>query len=100
MGDNPTAGGAGDVTWTLNEILNNKRFKKNGPELIYASIPGPDLVTKALEAGIGNVAEGYVGGIVDNRYSPSIKLKEFSNQTPKMRTIVKQEKFMKLISLN
>ena len=28
MGDNPTAGGAGDVTWTLNEILNNKRFKK------------------------------------------------------------------------
>ena len=75
MGDNPTAGGAGDVTWTLNEILNNKRFKKNGPELIYASIPGPDLVTKALEAGIGNVAEGYVGGIVDNRYSPSIKLK-------------------------
>ena len=75
MGDNPTAGGAGDVTWTLNEILNNTRFKKNGPELIYASIPGPDLVTKALEAGIGNVAEGYVGGIVDNRYSPPIKLK-------------------------
>ena len=36
MGDNPTAGGAGDVTWTLNEILNNTRFKKNGPELIYA----------------------------------------------------------------
>ena len=75
MGDNPTAGGAGDVTWTLNEILNNTRFKKNGPELIYASVPGPDLVTKALEAGIGNVAEGYVGGIVDNRYSPPIKLK-------------------------
>ena len=75
MGDNPTAGGAGDVTWTLNEILNNKRFQKNGPELIYASIPGPDLVTKALEAGIGNIAEGYVGALVDNRYSPPIKLK-------------------------
>ena len=75
MGDNPTAGGAGDVTWTLNEILNNTRFQKNGPELIYASIPGPDLVTNALEAGIGNIAEGYVGGLVDNRYSPPIKLK-------------------------
>jgi len=24
MGDNPTAGGAGDVTWTLRELLNNK----------------------------------------------------------------------------
>ncbi len=75
MGDNPTAGGAGDVTWTLNEILNNKRFQKNGPDLIYASIPGPDIIEKALEAGVGNIAEGYVGGLVDNRYSPPIKLR-------------------------
>jgi microcystin degradation protein MlrC len=27
MGDNPTAGGAGDVTWTLNEILSRPEFK-------------------------------------------------------------------------
>ena len=41
MGDNPTAGGAGDVTWTLNEILSRPEFKSgNGPSLIYASIPG------------------------------------------------------------
>ena len=44
MGDNPTAGGAGDVTWTLDKLLKIKEFKsENGPELIYASIPGPDL---------------------------------------------------------
>lgn len=45
MGDNPTAGGAGDVTWTLREILSLAEFQsENGPELIYASIPGPDLL--------------------------------------------------------
>ena len=45
MGDNPTAGGAGDVTWTINELLNREEFKnENGPKLIYASIPGPKVV--------------------------------------------------------
>ena len=35
MGDNPTAGGAGDVTWTLNEILKRPEFKtEKGPSLI------------------------------------------------------------------
>ena len=44
MGDNPTAGGAGDVTWTITEILARPEFKsENGPSLIYASLPGPDL---------------------------------------------------------
>src|SRR5690606_9811055 len=40
MGDNPTAGGAGDVTWTLTQILARPEFKSaRGPTLIYASIP-------------------------------------------------------------
>ena len=52
MGDNPTAGGAGDVTWTLNEILKRPEFKsESGPSVIYASIPAPDFVTEAVEAG-------------------------------------------------
>nr|WP_320021985.1 M81 family metallopeptidase [uncultured Draconibacterium sp.] len=75
MGDNPTAGGAGDVTWTLNEILQRKEFKKkNGPSLIYASIPGPDLVAKAVEAGIGETVTGMVGAEVDDRYCGPIEL--------------------------
>jgi len=75
MGDNPTAGGAGDVTWTLNEILQRKEFKKkNGPSLIYASIPGPDLVAKAVEAGIGKTVTGMVGAEVDDRYCGPIEL--------------------------
>ncbi len=76
MGDNPTAGGAGDVTWTLNEILKRPEFKSpDGPSLIYASIPGPDFVEKALAAGIGNQAEGMAGAAVDNRFAPPLKLK-------------------------
>ena len=75
MGDNPTAGGAGDVTWTLRELLKKKVFKKSlGPELIYASIPGPDMVKKAVEVGIGKKVSAYVGAEVDNRYSPPVLL--------------------------
>ena len=76
MGDNPTAGGAGDVTWTLRELLKKKVFKKSlGPELIYASIPGPDMVKKAVEVGIGKKVSAYVGAEVDDRYSPPVLLK-------------------------
>jgi len=75
MGDNPTAGGAGDVTWTLQQILARPEFKsENGPSLIYASLPGPDFVEKAVAAGVGNKAEGFAGAMVDDRYAPPIKL--------------------------
>lgn len=74
-GDNPTAGGAGDVTWTLTEILKNPAFKsENGPELIYASIPGADFVKKAIEAGVGNMVDGYAGAKVDDRFAPPVHL--------------------------
>ena len=73
MGDNPTAGGAGDVTWTLKEILSRPEFKsERGPILIYASIPGPELVKNAIKAGVGANVEGYAGAIVDARYAPPL----------------------------
>jgi microcystin degradation protein MlrC len=72
-GDNPTAGGAGDVTWTLREILARPEFKSdNGPSLIYASIPGPELVKNAIAAGVGKHVEGYAGAKVDVRYAPPL----------------------------
>lgn len=76
MGDNPTAGGAGDVTWTLTEILKRPEFKnENGPTLIYASLPGPELVAKAMEIGVGGKIEGTAGAAVDDRFAPPILLK-------------------------
>ncbi len=75
MGDNPTAGGAGDVSWTLTEILARPEFKKeNGPSLIYASLPGPDFIEKAVAAGVGNKVEGFAGADIDARFAPPVKL--------------------------
>jgi microcystin degradation protein MlrC len=74
-GDNPTAGGAGDVTWTLQQLLARPEFKKeDGPSVIYASIPGPKLVEKALAAGVGAKIEGEVGAAVDARYAPPLNI--------------------------
>jgi len=75
MGDNPTAGGSGDVTWTLQEILKREEFKsENGPSLIYASIPGPELIEEALKVGVGGKVSAFAGAMVDDRYAPPLKL--------------------------
>ncbi|MCY1722212.1 M81 family metallopeptidase [Prolixibacteraceae bacterium Z1-6] len=75
MGDNPTAGGAGDVTWTLTEILKRKEFQaENGPSLIYASLPGTEFVEKSVEAGIGGQVSEFAGAAVDSRFAPPVKL--------------------------
>ncbi|MCB0855203.1 MAG: M81 family metallopeptidase [Bacteroidetes bacterium] len=75
MGDNPTAGGAGDVTWTITEILKRSEFQsEDGPSLIYASIPGAELVEKAVETGVGGQVEGTAGAAIDNRYAPPVQL--------------------------
>jgi microcystin degradation protein MlrC len=75
MGDNPTAGGAGDVTWTLKEILARPEFKSaKGPSLIYASIPGPEFIEKALAAGVGGNVDAHAGASIDNRYASPVRL--------------------------
>ena len=74
-GDNPTAGGAGDVTWTLTEILNRPEFATaDGPSLIYASLPGPELVEAAVQAGVGGTVDARAGAAVDDRYAPPLRL--------------------------
>jgi len=75
MGDNPTAGGAGDVSWTLTEILKDQNLAAN-PDLkiIYASIPGPKLIEEALKIGKGGQVSAPVGAAVDDRYAPPVQL--------------------------
>ena len=75
MGDNPTAGGAGDVTWTLRELLSRPEFKtEKGPSVIYASIPGPELIDAALKVGVGGTVSAMAGAMVDHRFSPPLQL--------------------------
>nr|WP_299800127.1 M81 family metallopeptidase [uncultured Maribacter sp.] len=75
MGDNPTAGGSGDVTWTLKELLARPEFKsKNGKSLIYASIPGPEFVEKAMKIGVGGKIKAEAGAAVDYRFAGPLLL--------------------------
>jgi microcystin degradation protein MlrC len=63
------------VTWTLTQILAHPAFKTaNGPSLIYASIPGPELVEMAIAAGVGGKVDGYAGAKIDARYAPPVHI--------------------------
>ncbi|KAJ4417562.1 hypothetical protein N0V82_006121 [Gnomoniopsis sp. IMI 355080] len=76
-GDNPTAGGSGDVTWGLARVLARKEFtavttdseqqeQHGGLRLIYASLPGPEAVAIAVAAGVGAVVTVTAGAEVDD----------------------------------
>ncbi|KAI1415611.1 Microcystin LR degradation protein MlrC [Hypoxylon sp. FL1857] len=72
-GDNPTAGGSGDVTWGLTQLLARPEFKsESGPKVIYASVPGPEAVQKAVDAGIGATVTVTAGAEVDNIHAGPI----------------------------
>lgn len=69
-GDNPTAGGAGDVTWGLERVLSRPEFKEpSGPTVIYASVPGPAAVATAEKAGVGATVTVTAGAEVDDRHA-------------------------------
>jgi microcystin degradation protein MlrC len=74
-GDNPTAGGAGDVTWGLTELLARPEFKDpDGPVVIYASVPGPQAVDDAVRAGLGATVTVTAGAAVDDRHAGPITM--------------------------
>ncbi|KAI2622994.1 Microcystin LR degradation protein MlrC [Hypomontagnella submonticulosa] len=74
-GDNPTAGGSGDVTWGLTQLLERPEFKSDsGPKVIYASVPGPDAVQKAVDAGVGATVTVTAGAEVDNIHAGPITM--------------------------
>ncbi|SEG91227.1 Microcystin degradation protein MlrC, contains DUF1485 domain [Actinacidiphila yanglinensis] len=68
-GDNPTAGGAGDVTWGLARVLARPEFRDaGGPTVLYASVPGPAAVAHARRAGVGATVTVTAGAEVDDRH--------------------------------
>ncbi|NQX28842.1 M81 family metallopeptidase [Microbacteriaceae bacterium VKM Ac-2854] len=73
-GDNPTAGGAGDVTWTLARLLEREEIVSGSVQAVYASIPGAEAVATAVEAGVGATVTVTVGALVDDIHEPPVTL--------------------------
>ncbi|KAL5319042.1 hypothetical protein ACEPPN_014112 [Leptodophora sp. 'Broadleaf-Isolate-01'] len=74
-GDNPTAGGSGDVSWGLTKLLARPEFhKETGPTVIYASVPGPEAIQVAVEAGIGATVTVTAGAEIDNLHAGPVTL--------------------------
>ena len=90
MGDNPSGGGAGDVTWTLARVLKRPELQKpNGKHLIYASIPGPEMLEAAKKAGVGGHVEAMVGAMEDNRFEGPVKLSGTVTFSNEQRAVIK-----------
>ncbi|MDO5678267.1 MAG: M81 family metallopeptidase [Propionibacteriaceae bacterium] len=74
-GDNPTAGGAGDVSWSLTQLLERGDLARPGKSVIHASIFDAEAVAAAFAAGVGGAVDIHVGGRVDSRTAPPAHLK-------------------------
>lgn len=69
-GDNPTAGGVGDVTCFLRRAL------ALGPaDLVYASIPDREAVQVCIRAGFDAEVELEIGGLLDTRNSRPLPIR-------------------------
>jgi microcystin degradation protein MlrC len=64
-GDNPTAGGAGDVSWTLGRLLGVEELRRGEVSAIYASVVDPAAVAEAFAAGTGAEVTVRAGGRID-----------------------------------
>jgi microcystin degradation protein MlrC len=87
-GDNPTAGGSGDVSWGLTQLLDRSEFKQaSGPTVIYASVPGRDAVHIAMEAGVGATVTVTAGAEVDHIHAGPLTM------TGRVHSIKKGDKY-------
>jgi microcystin degradation protein MlrC len=73
-GDNPTAGGADDVSWTLGELLQVEELAAGKATAIHASIHDPEAVAACVAAGVGNPVEVMAGGKIDSGPSGPVAL--------------------------
>jgi microcystin degradation protein MlrC len=62
-GDNPTAGGAGDIAFTLERLLANAALRSGNATAIWASVVDPDAVARCVAAGEGTPVDLRVGGV-------------------------------------
>ncbi|MGI8456965.1 MAG: M81 family metallopeptidase [Propionibacteriaceae bacterium] len=73
-GDNPTAGGTGDVSWTLGALLADPRLAADGPPVIYAAVHDAAAADACAVAGVGAMITIVVGGHIDDRPCGPVEL--------------------------
>lgn len=66
-GDNPTAGGAGDVTFMLERLLAHPALSSGQATAIWASVVDPSAVARCVDAGEGATVDVRVGGALGSR---------------------------------
>ena len=83
-GDNPTAGGAGDVTWTLTRLVADPRLTSaDAPVTLVASIFDADAVAACFAAGLGAHVVLDAGARVDHVHAGPVRLDgEVARLTP------------------
>jgi len=64
-GDNPTAGGAGDIPYMVERLLDHEPFRTGEKTAIVAAVPNADAVRRCLAVGIGNAVHVTIGGVLD-----------------------------------
>src|SRR5256885_16896579 len=67
-GDNPTAGGAGDVAYMLERLLAHPDLAAGRATAIWASVVDPDAVARCAAAGQGAEVRLVVGGAVGSAH--------------------------------
>ncbi|MFV9423918.1 M81 family metallopeptidase [Microbacterium sp. S1037] len=75
-GDNPGAGGSGDVTWTLHQLLADERLTGAVDDLTVAvaSIFDPGAVASLDDAAVGSTVDLQAGARVDDRVSGPVRI--------------------------
>ncbi len=66
-GDNPTAGGAGDVAFMLERLLSHPALASRTASAIWASVVDPSGVARCISAGEGASVDLRVGGAFGSR---------------------------------
>ena len=64
-GDNPTAGGAGDVPFMVARLLARPELAGGEKSAIVAAVPSGEAVRACLAAGVGAEVEVKIGGVLD-----------------------------------
>jgi microcystin degradation protein MlrC len=64
-GDNPTAGGAGDIPHMTERLLAREAFRTGDKSAIVAAVPNANAVRTCKEAGLGEDVTVTIGGVLD-----------------------------------